>query len=239
MQLLIFLGVKPFKCYFCPLQFRTSGHRKAHLLVHYKEASKNGKEPNEIITRKPKPKIHTIIDAAIQEITQDKEITGNYSVNHETNLENVESLEFTPNNILAENTEISLVENIVLTDANVPTEGNNEKEINFDDLDEKTKQQIENWLKKHQNITSSLTKLSVLNCEFCGKSFKSKYFLDRHVKTHLGDKTVSCEHCGKVFMQKNQLKVHMKIHSNLRPFKCPDCSNTFSTSGNLKTHIKR
>lgn len=29
----LFKGVKPFKCLFCDMSFRTSGHRKSHVLV--------------------------------------------------------------------------------------------------------------------------------------------------------------------------------------------------------------
>lgn len=41
------LGVKPYQCQLCPAKFRTSGHRKAHLLNHMKNST-NKKPSNEM-----------------------------------------------------------------------------------------------------------------------------------------------------------------------------------------------
>lgn len=37
--LIIFLGLKPFKCHHCDLTFRTSGHRKSHMVSHFRDRS--------------------------------------------------------------------------------------------------------------------------------------------------------------------------------------------------------
>lgn len=41
----IFIGSRPFECPLCKMTFRTSGHKRAHLLVHYRGATREGKNP--------------------------------------------------------------------------------------------------------------------------------------------------------------------------------------------------
>lgn len=38
-------GSRPFECPLCEMTFRTSGHKRAHLLVHYRGAFREGKDP--------------------------------------------------------------------------------------------------------------------------------------------------------------------------------------------------
>lgn len=46
-------------------------------------------------------------------------------------------------------------------------------------------------------------------CPFCGKIFKGKWFLNRHVRIHTGAKPYICNYCSKGFNQKNSLKSHI------------------------------
>lgn len=55
-------GQKPFKCDFCDLRFRTSGHRIAHQACHLRQAAKQQIEPADVKTRKAKSKLKTIED---------------------------------------------------------------------------------------------------------------------------------------------------------------------------------
>lgn len=43
---LFILGAKPFKCPHCELTFRTSGHRKSHMVSHFKDKSKSKRKSN-------------------------------------------------------------------------------------------------------------------------------------------------------------------------------------------------
>ena len=44
-------------------------------------------------------------------------------------------------------------------------------------------------------------------CKICGASFKTKYFVDRHMSVHSTDKGYSCSKCGKKFTQSfNKIK---------------------------------
>jgi uncharacterized Zn-finger protein len=47
------------------------------------------------------------------------------------------------------------------------------------------------------------------SCPFCGKVFRGKWFLDRHVRIHTGAKPYICNYCSKGFNQKNSLKSHI------------------------------
>lgn len=57
-------GVRPFRCDFCNLTFRTSGHRSAHQQCHLKLATKAKTEPGNVKTRKGKSKLRSIENAA-------------------------------------------------------------------------------------------------------------------------------------------------------------------------------
>lgn len=55
-------GSKPFKCDYCDLRFRTSGHRIAHQQCHLRQAAKQKVQPTDVKTRKAKSKLKTIED---------------------------------------------------------------------------------------------------------------------------------------------------------------------------------
>gem|GEM_PF-4834878 len=49
-------------------------------------------------------------------------------------------------------------------------------------------------------------------CATCGKAFKKKGNLNRHIKTvHEKQKPFKCEHCGRTFGQKEHLNKHIKV----------------------------
>lgn len=50
-------------------------------------------------------------------------------------------------------------------------------------------------------------------CKYCTKIMDTKYKLDRHLRTHTGERPFECEKCNAKFNQKSSLKTHSNIHA--------------------------
>ena len=74
-------------------------------------------------------------------------------------------------------------------------------------------------------------------CNYCAKSFKHQSVLDRHERSHSGDKPFLCNICGKNFTRGFTLSNHMKIHYGIKDHACHICNNTFQSKSNLNRHL--
>ena len=94
-------------------------------------------------------------------------------------------------------------------------------------------------LRKHVEVhNESLS----FECQHCGKGFKSKRNLERHIQVvHTSDsnKKYQCNQCGKGFTTNQNLRNHMNIHLGLKPFKCEFCGSAYQNQSNLSAHKKK
>ncbi|XP_069701450.1 zinc finger protein 740-like [Periplaneta americana] len=100
-------------------------------------------------------------------------------------------------------------------------------------------------------------------CVFCGKTFRDRYHLTRHLLVHSGDiapdcelcktprnccgcvpecaqysliKQHKCEVCNKLFRDKYHLNRHSLVHTKEKPFHCKMCNKKFSRKDKLMQH---
>ncbi|CAG5116304.1 unnamed protein product [Candidula unifasciata] len=93
-------------------------------------------------------------------------------------------------------------------------------------------------LLKHEETIHASNK--EIKCEECGKQFKRRENLTRHVLSHTGIKNHRCEVCGMAFTEKGSLTRHTKSqHDLLRPHVCYVCQRSFTRRILLRKHIDR
>jgi len=62
------------------------------------------------------------------------------------------------------------------------------------------------------SASSPTTKAGDYGCDRCGKQFATVYKLNRHYRSHTGERPYECTRCGKLFSQTGNLNLHRKKH---------------------------
>ncbi|TGZ37770.1 POZ-, AT hook-, and zinc finger-containing protein 1 [Temnothorax longispinosus] len=80
---------------------------------------------------------------------------------------------------------------------------------------------------------------SKIRCDYCSKTFKTKWTLSSHVAAHEGRFQFDCGQCGKKFVRKSHYEGHVRSHEAARPYSCEQCGKTFKELKHRREHTKR
>ncbi|KAL2720234.1 zinc finger protein 431-like [Vespula squamosa] len=78
-----------------------------------------------------------------------------------------------------------------------------------------------------------------IRCDYCSKTFKTKWTLSSHVAAHEGRYQFDCAQCGKKFVRKSHYEGHVRSHEAARPYVCEQCGKTFKELKHRREHTKR
>ncbi|XP_065442524.1 zinc finger protein 777-like isoform X5 [Chrysemys picta bellii] len=82
----------------------------------------------------------------------------------------------------------------------------------------------------------SHAKVRPYKCTECEKSFNCQSDLLRHQMIHRGEKPYKCSECEKSYSRKVYLLNHQRVHTGERPFQCTACEKSFRQKAVLISH---
>lgn len=74
-------------------------------------------------------------------------------------------------------------------------------------------------------------------CPYCNYQSFVKSNLDKHIKTHSGERPYACPYCPFRAIQRTNLNSHIRRHTGERPFACSFCPYNATRNSTLKEHI--
>jgi len=73
-------------------------------------------------------------------------------------------------------------------------------------------------------------------CDICNKAFSQRGTLNKHKRTHTGEKLYVCDVCDKAFSRQGGLNTHKRIHTGETPYVCDICNKAFRYTISLNAH---
>ncbi|XP_042306446.1 zinc finger protein with KRAB and SCAN domains 1-like isoform X3 [Sceloporus undulatus] len=73
-------------------------------------------------------------------------------------------------------------------------------------------------------------------CPGCGKYFRQRENMMRHLRIHTGEKAYECPQGGKAFRQRENLL--RRLRAGKRLCECPECGKSFPSRGTLIRHVR-
>ena len=64
-------------------------------------------------------------------------------------------------------------------------------------------------------------------CYYCGFRYGYKYYLVKHMNTHIREKPYKCSGCKKKYNRKEYLNQHALVNIGNKTFGCTDCGTPF------------
>ena len=76
-------------------------------------------------------------------------------------------------------------------------------------------------------------------CTLCQKKVKGGMnLMNKHMKTHTGERKHKCPECGKAFLLLTNMNRHIRTHSGEKLHICKECDKPFSRTDELTKHLK-
>ncbi|CAL4059361.1 unnamed protein product, partial [Meganyctiphanes norvegica] len=76
-------------------------------------------------------------------------------------------------------------------------------------------------------------------CPYCSYQAYQKCDLEKHIRTHTGEKPYACKYCSFRSAQSCHLRRHMRIHTGEKSIVCQFCSFRTAYSDSMKHHVCR
>ncbi|XP_060746151.1 histone H4 transcription factor-like [Tachysurus vachellii] len=101
------------------------------------------------------------------------------------------------------------------------------------------------WFYRHVEMHAHCLEVNKENILFCGwkdceASFKGRYKLHEHMRSHTQEKLVACPTCGGMFSNNTKFFDHIRRQTSIegQRFQCSHCSKRFATERLLRDHMR-